>query len=101
MMQTTTETFPVQPIGSNVPSIVAHATNTEAARVVVQHIAGGVIFISTDVGDVTPSAGSAPTAKCFRLTVGAEKVFVLAPKQTLYAVGGGMMSVTVSGLIQY
>ena len=98
-MMTTTETVPIQPVGSLTPSIIARAPVNEYAKVLVRHVAGGASFVATDTQAICPAAGAPPSAKCFRIVPGAEEVFVLAPRQSLFAVGGGLLSVTVSGMI--
>lgn len=64
-------------------------------RILVSNVGPVVIFVSAEVGDLTPR----PTVASYRIFPGEEHVFVLAPRQALYAVAngtGGLLSVTPS-----
>ena len=90
-----------------VPAGGAGATPTAAAfaakvpiRVSVRNVGGAVLVFGYSSSDVVGEGG--PTSSVYRLPLGASEIFVLAPKQTLYAVGvgaGGVVSVSVSEAI--
>lgn len=95
MQLTSFETVTVQPVGSNTPTTLAKCPAHIPLRVLVSNVGPVLIFVSTSVNDLQPK----PTTATFRIFPGDDKVFVLAPKQSLYAVGaaaGGLMSVSNS-----
>ena len=88
------QTVTVQPIGSSTPTTLAKAAQYPL-RVLVSNVGPVLIFVATSVTDLTPR----PTTATYRIFPGEEHAFVLAPKQSAYAVGaavGGLMSIVSS-----
>lgn len=89
-----TVAVPIQ--GSKNPATLYKA-DVNPLRIVVRNVGPGVLFLafnSTDLSDV--SSGLAAT---FQLPAGLSEVFVLAPKQGIYATslgGNGLASLSVS-----
>lgn len=88
-------TLTVPAAGSKNPSVLAHATNNPA-RVFVNNVGGTTLILSHDATSLTQQPALAGT---FQLLSGQSGVYVLAPKQGLFAVGqgaGGTASVAIS-----
>ena len=79
------------------PAPIARATNTEYVRAEMTNVSAVTIFVGfTSQGVAGPSG---PTAGAYRLTPGAERVFVLSPGQVMFAVAagvGGRMAIALS-----
>ena len=92
---------PTQFITLSVPSTTTVTTLAKATdiplRVLVRNVGAALAFITGNVQDISVATG--PTTGTYRLPAGDEDVFVLAPKQSLYAlvIGvGGLLSVSIS-----
>ena len=88
-------TLSLPQVGDKNPSTVAYATN-QPFRVVVRNIGPNRILLAHD----SPTLQNAPaTANTYEIPPGQSDVFVLAPKQGLFAAGegaGGKISIAVS-----
>jgi hypothetical protein len=98
MNNTTFQTFdiPAAATVANRPLAIAIAGEVPA-RVLVRNVGPGVIFVAADAQDTVTPEG--PGSKTFQVLGGNSEVFVIAPKQRLFATGagpGGILSVTVS-----
>jgi hypothetical protein len=94
--QLNTVTLP--PIGSNNPATLAYATD-KPFRVVVRNVGAVPVVLAHDAGTLENAPAVANT---FLLPTGASEVFVLAPKQGIFAAGvggGGMISIAISEAI--
>jgi hypothetical protein len=94
--QVNTITVPIA--GTNNPATLAVATNYPM-RVVVRNVGPNTIFVAHTSLEIQ-SVGA--TAGVFRMVAGSEEVFVLAPRQGIYAVAsgvGGLVSIAVSQAI--
>ena len=81
------ETYTLPSVGpGTAPNAIAHATSTPM-RVVVRNVGPVVLFLGIASADVA-GAGT-PTSKSYQLPVGASDVFVLAPRQAIYASAAG------------
>jgi hypothetical protein len=90
------DSIAVPAIGAATPGILARAQET-AVRVLVRNTGVSALFISTTTENLVNPGG--PSTASFRLVAGAENVFVLAPKQRLYAIAlglGNQASVAIS-----
>jgi len=98
MQDSKVNTVQVPPTGTN-PSVLIYATQTPM-RVVVRNVGGTTIFLAHDTSVLQ---GSPPgLAGTFQLPAGASEVFVLQPKQGLFAAAtgaGGIASIAVSEAI--
>lgn len=93
--QSSMVTITVPSAGDPSPGILATATNVPM-RVVVNNVGGTLLILSHDATNLTTQPALAGT---FQLLVGQKETFVLAPKQSLFAVGqgtGGQASVAKS-----
>lgn len=89
------QTLSVPEIGSPSPSRLYQA-GAMPMRCVVRNVGGVVIIISHDVADLASANSLGAT---YQLPAGQADVFVLAPKQSIFAVSqgaGGSVSVAVS-----
>jgi hypothetical protein len=88
------KTLNVNQIGSKDATTLVSAALVPL-RVLVTNVGPVMIFVSKASNDVAPT----PTTASYRVFPGDDKVFVIAAKQSLYAIGaglGGLMSVTHS-----
>ncbi len=79
------------------PAPIARATSFDYVRAEMTNISAVTIFVGYTAQGVAGPNG--PTAGAYRLTPGAEKVFVLSPRQVMFAVAagvGGRMAVSLS-----
>ena len=98
MQESNCQTLTVQPLGSTTPTTIAKASATTPLRVLLSNVGPVMIFVSTSVTDLQPQ----PTTSTYRVSPGQSPAFVLAPRQSLYAVGaaaGGLLSVTSSAAL--
>lgn len=80
------------------PAPIAHATQTPV-RVLISNTGAALLFLGFSQADVMPGAGGGATSSAFRIFPGSRDVFVLAPKQVLFASAagpGGQASMLVS-----
>lgn len=94
MKDSTYVTLDIAAIGAVDATTIAKAADIPL-RVLMSNESPVVIFISKSPGDVAPT----PTTSSYRIYPGRDKVFIIAPKQTLYAIGagtGGLLSVSTS-----
>lgn len=98
--QVFTITIPGAP--TSLPATVAQAMDDRPMRVMVDNVGGVPIrlaFTSSQLGQTTAEA-----ANHYRLVVGASRIFILAPKQRMYAVAAGAvgeMSVSTSDALPF
>jgi hypothetical protein len=88
------QTLNVTVIGSKDPTTLAKAADVPL-RVLVSNIGAVVVFIAKSSGDVAPR----PTTASLRLFPNREEIYIIAPKQSLYATCaglGGRISVSTS-----
>ena len=82
-----------------IPFSIARAAHGRPARVVIDNVGATMVFLAGTEQDLT---GGGATSGSFRLLPGANRTFVLAPEQVLYAAGSGagaIISVTNSDAI--
>lgn len=98
MQGTHIDTILIPVIGaSNTPGPIAKASNLPI-RVLVENTSAALVFLSTDVENLS-STSTGPTTGTYRLPSNVSRVFVLAPKQSLYAItagAGAYVSVAIS-----
>lgn len=90
------DSIAVPAIGSTTPGILARAREVPV-RVLVRNTGVAAMFIATTTENLVNPGG--PSTGTFRLVAGAETVYVLAPKQQLYAIAlgtGNQASVAIS-----
>jgi hypothetical protein len=89
-------TVTIPSVGTVNPATLANAS-TQPLRIVVRNIGPVLMFIGGDTESLASPGG--PSTGVFRLPAAASEVFVIAPKQGLYAVSagaGGLASLAIS-----
>jgi hypothetical protein len=98
MNATRFKTLTISPaVANGTPTSLAQASLV-ALRVLVRNLSGTTLFVGENPGDCIGADGL-PTVNTFRIPVGQEEVFVIAPKQSLLAVAigaGAIASIAVS-----
>lgn len=101
MQLTSFQTFNPPAAATNVdPQPIARGTSVPV-RVLVRNVGAAPVFLGGTTTDVIGPDG-VPSSATYRLPVGASDVFVLAPNQTLFAIGvgaGATLVVTASEAI--
>lgn len=101
MQPTLFQTYVLPAPGAGVdPLGIARAPNDRPARALVRNVGGAVAFLGGTRENVLGPSG--PASSTFQLFPATSEVFVLAPGQTLYAVGAGVgttVSVSLSDAI--
>ncbi len=83
-------------LAATVPAPVARARRDQPARVLIENVGATLVFLGGTTQDVVFPTG--PTSATYRLIPGANRVFVLAPGQALFATGSGAGAIVcVSG----
>jgi hypothetical protein len=93
-------TVSVQPIGTSAPTVIAKA-GLKPCRVEMTNVGPILLYASVEVQEVSTNP---PGASTYRVLPNANRVEVLAPKQTLYGVCpgvGGSVSVFLSEAIPF
>ncbi len=90
------QTFAVPALGAGAvdPVAIARASKDAPARVLVRNTTAPVIFLGSASEDVAGD-GQAPSSATYQLPDGGVDVFVLAPRQILYATANGGGAVVV------
>lgn len=90
-------TVAVPVAGSPNPATLYIAT-TQPLRILIRNVGGNLVFLAHNASDLSTNANSGIIA-AYQLPAGYADVFVLAPKQGMYAVGfggGSQISIAVS-----
>jgi hypothetical protein len=77
------------------------APSTVAMRVLVRNLSGATIFLAFDSSDIN---GTLLTSKRFELPAGLSEVFILQPRQSIFAVtlgAGGRLCYTASEALPF
>lgn len=93
MQNVSFDTITVPAIGGN-PATLAKAAGL-SLRLLVNNVGPTVMFISQATTDLQP----VPTTGSYRVFPGEQHVFVVAPKQSVYAISaaaGGLLSISLS-----
>lgn len=88
-------TYTIPAIGAVTPTALAKASAHIPMRVLVNNVGPVVVFVARETTDLTPQ----PSTSTYRIFPGEQHAFVLAPQQTIYALGagaGGRLSVATS-----
>lgn len=97
MRNSQVNTVSVPLAGSVSPATLFQATD-KPMRIIVRNTGGALLFLAHDASTLVVD-GSAGVQGTFQLPVGDSEVFVLAPKQGIYAIAfgnGGQVSMAVS-----
>jgi len=98
MRESKVNTITAPAAGSANPATLFYA-DTHPMRVLVRNVGGSLIYLAHDSNTLTQTG---VTANAFRLPSGQSEVFVLAPKQALFAASSGaagLVSIAVSEAI--
>ena len=96
MQDTNFNTITVPSVGTTNPAIIMNAGNVPL-RLLVRNIGPVLLFLAGDTESLVSPGG--PSTGVYRLPTGTADVFVVAPKQSVYAVSagvGGLVSVASS-----
>lgn len=91
-------TYAAPALGTQNPVSIAKAMR-QHLRVFVANVGAGIAFVSDNPQALVPSAGAQPSNQSCRIPANREATFVLAPGQTMYAIGGTLISVTTNAAL--